>query len=49
MYCKKCGEKLNDNAIFCGKCGIKIEKNSKRKTGSFITNKLLEEKTKKIN
>lgn len=47
MYCKKCGEKLNDNAIFCGKCGIKIEKNSKRKTGSFITNKLLEEKTKK--
>lgn len=47
MYCKKCGEKLNENAIFCGKCGIKMEKNSKRKTGSFITNKLLEEKTKK--
>ena len=25
MFCRKCGNKLNDNAIFCDKCGVKIE------------------------
>ena len=26
MYCPKCGNKLNDNAIFCCKCGYKVKK-----------------------
>ncbi len=25
MYCDKCGNKLNDGAIFCDKCGNKVE------------------------
>ena len=25
MYCNKCGNKLNDGALFCAKCGNKIE------------------------
>ena len=28
MFCRKCGNKLNDNAIFCDKCGVKIEKDN---------------------
>ena len=24
MFCKKCGNMLNDNDVFCGKCGTKI-------------------------
>ena len=29
MYCKNCGKKLPDEAIFCGYCGVKIEKLAK--------------------
>ena len=25
MYCKKCGNKIEDDAKFCTKCGFKIE------------------------
>ena len=25
MYCRNCGEKLNDSDIFCSKCGAKAE------------------------
>ena len=25
MYCKNCGNKLNDGAKFCAKCGNKVE------------------------
>ena len=25
MYCKRCGHKLEDEALFCGKCGLKID------------------------
>lgn len=25
MICKKCGQKLKDNAEFCPNCGLKIE------------------------
>ena len=28
MFCRKCGNKLNDNAIYCDKCGVKIEKDN---------------------
>ena len=28
MFCRKCGNKLNDNAIFCDKCGVQIEKDN---------------------
>ena len=28
MFCRKCGNKLNDNAIFCDQCGVKIEKDN---------------------
>lgn len=27
-YCEKCGEHLEDDAVFCGKCGHKVEKKS---------------------
>ena len=26
MYCVKCGNKLNDEALFCSKCGTKVNK-----------------------
>lgn len=29
MYCRKCGNKLNDNAKFCSKCGTSIEEDKK--------------------
>lgn len=25
MYCKNCGNKLPETAVFCGKCGVKLE------------------------
>ena len=25
MYCKNCGNKLDDDAIFCSKCGVRKE------------------------
>lgn len=28
MFCRKCGNKLNDNAVFCDQCGVKIEKDN---------------------
>lgn len=40
MYCKNCGEKLDDNAKFCAKCGNKCNENN------LINNVL--EKLKKI-
>jgi uncharacterized membrane protein YhaH (DUF805 family) len=27
MFCKNCGEKVEDKIVFCGKCGSKIENN----------------------
>lgn len=31
MYCKKCGEKLIDDAVFCPKCGYHVDpKNTNR-------------------
>lgn len=38
MYCKKCGQQVNEGAVFCGNCGTKIigsliEKNNKRNSG----------------
>lgn len=24
MYCKECGAKLDDDAVFCMNCGVKI-------------------------
>ena len=24
MYCEKCGEEINDNALFCPYCGYKV-------------------------
>lgn len=27
MYCKKCGNKLDDNSNFCDKCGNKVIRN----------------------
>ena len=29
MFCKKCGYKLKDEAVFCPSCGTKIEKETK--------------------
>lgn len=39
MFCQKCGNKLNDNAIFCDKCGNKNEDNINNNT----TNDVVEE------
>lgn len=35
MYCKNCGEKLRDGAIYCGNCGCRVDTNSESapKTG----------------
>ena len=32
MYCKNCGNKLNDGAKFCAKCGNKVEQENSEKT-----------------
>lgn len=32
MYCKNCGEALNDNQLFCAKCGQKVELNISQNT-----------------
>lgn len=29
MFCQKCGEEINDEAVVCTKCGCAVEKNSK--------------------
>lgn len=34
MICKKCGNQLNDNALFCPKCGQKIEKQMRDVSGN---------------
>lgn len=26
-FCVKCGNKLNDNALFCSKCGARVQDN----------------------
>lgn len=28
MFCKKCGEEINDNAAFCPKCGASVNENN---------------------
>ena len=27
LFCRKCGNKLDENAVFCSKCGTKINEN----------------------
>ena len=29
MFCKKCGEEINDEAVVCPKCGCAVEENKK--------------------
>ena len=29
MFCQKCGEEINDEAVVCTKCGCAVEKNQK--------------------
>lgn len=38
MFCEKCGNQLEDNAVFCEKCGAKLEKieNPTQPTGTKI-------------
>lgn len=53
MYCKNCGNKLNDNAVFCSKCGVKNEadviqqsiSNNKNSVANFKINFLLSNTT----
>lgn len=26
MYCRKCGNKLEDDALFCPECGTKVDR-----------------------
>lgn len=28
MYCRKCGNKLEDDALFCPECGTKVDRES---------------------
>ncbi len=37
MYCKNCGNKLNDGAKFCAKCGSKVEQESGEKAESVVS------------
>ena len=32
MYCKECGAKLDDDAVFCMNCGVKILDTQNKKT-----------------
>ena len=31
MYCPKCGNNLNDNAMFCPKCGYRVSPDERTK------------------
>lgn len=31
MFCKNCGNELNDNEKYCGKCGTKVDENKSKK------------------
>lgn len=43
MYCKKCGEKINDEAVFCEKCGFKQseEPNISKKNNEAEVNEIV--------
>lgn len=32
MYCSKCGEELNEGALFCSKCGNRLNEVSLQQT-----------------
>lgn len=42
MFCKKCGNKLADNAKFCAKCGTSIENTTPQNINNNISNNLQE-------
>lgn len=44
MFCRKCGSKINDNALFCYQCGERVKFNSEvvsdgKKDGKVIFEK----------
>lgn len=38
MFCKKCGNKNDDDAVFCNKCGLKFKQNSSNDNISSVKN-----------
>ncbi len=38
MYCTKCGNQLNDGAMFCPKCGCKVGKNTEQSDAALAAN-----------
>lgn len=37
MYCRCCGNKISDDAVFCDKCGAKIDRDQKEGCFSSIS------------
>lgn len=48
MYCKKCGKKVSDDAVFCKYCGTKFTK-KEIVNGKVIVKEMEEDKTKNKN
>lgn len=47
MYCKYCGRKINDKAIFCAECGKKVKKKSTINQDIISKSNLLNNRKKK--
>ena len=45
-YCTKCGQELNDDALFCSKCGAKVEEAKEEKVTDIFVEKPAEEEEK---
>lgn len=45
-YCTKCGQELNDDALFCSRCGAKVEEVKEEKVTDIFVEKPAEEEEK---
>lgn len=48
MYCIKCGNKLDDDALFCSECGYKLDNRKTEQSGAIEKNKKVKGKGRKL-